>query len=82
MTLGGILAYALVNVAGLNLWVGGIIAVILCAATGYLQDRGMWQPLRRRGLGLTQMMIVTIGMSLAAAVRLPVLHRRAAPCRS
>ncbi len=64
--LGGILAYALVNVAGLNLWVGGIIAVILCAATGYIQDRGMWQPLRRRGLGITQMMIVTIGMSLAA----------------
>jgi branched-chain amino acid transport system permease protein len=64
--LGGILAYALVNLGGLNLWVGGIIAVILCAATGYIQDRGMWQPLRRRGLGITQMMIVTIGMSLAA----------------
>jgi neutral amino acid transport system permease protein len=63
--LGGILAYALVNLAGLNLWVGGTIAVILCAATGYIQDRGMWQPLRRRGLGITQMMIVTIGLSLA-----------------
>ena len=25
----------------------------------------MWQPLRRRGLGLTQMMIVTIGLALA-----------------
>ena len=64
--LGGILAYALVAVGGLNLWIGGAIAVALCALTGYLQDRGMWQPLRRRGLGITQMMIVTIGMSLAA----------------
>jgi neutral amino acid transport system permease protein len=63
--LGGILAYALVNQAGLNLWIGSILAVLLCAATGYIQDRGMWQPLRRRGLGLTQMMIVTIGLSLA-----------------
>jgi branched-chain amino acid transport system permease protein len=63
--LGGILAYALVNQAGLNLWIGSIIAVLLCALTGYIQDRGMWQPLRRRGLGLTQMMIVTIGLSLA-----------------
>ena len=63
--LGGILAYALVNQAGLNLWVGGAIAVVLCAFTGYIQDRGMWQPLRRRGLGITQMMIVTIGLSLA-----------------
>jgi neutral amino acid transport system permease protein len=52
-------------VAGLNLWVGSIIAVIVCAFTGYAQDRGMWQPLRRRGLGITQMMIVTIGLSLA-----------------
>ncbi|MCB0922821.1 MAG: branched-chain amino acid ABC transporter permease, partial [Actinobacteria bacterium] len=39
--------------------------VLLSALTGYAQDRGLWQPLRRRGLGLTQMMIVTIGLSLA-----------------
>jgi neutral amino acid transport system permease protein len=63
--LGGILAYALVGLAGLNVWLGGAIAVLLCALTGYIQDRGMWQPLRRRGLGITQMMIVTIGLSLA-----------------
>jgi neutral amino acid transport system permease protein len=66
VTLGGLLAYGFVNVLGLGLWLGGLITVLLCAATGYLQDRGIWQPLRRRGLGLTQMMIVTIGMSLAA----------------
>ncbi len=66
VTLGGILAYGFVNVAGLGLWLGGAITIALCALTGYAQDRGMWQPLRRRGLGLTQMMIVTIGMSLAA----------------
>ena len=39
--------------------------VILCGFTGWLQDRVLWQPLRRRGLGLTQLMIVTIGLSLA-----------------
>lgn len=66
VTLGGILAYAFANLAGLNLWLSIAITVVLCGLTGYLQDRGMWQPLRRRGLGLTQMMIVTIGMSLAA----------------
>lgn len=66
VTLGGILAYAFANVLGLNLWLAIVIVVILCGLTGYIQDRGMWQPLRRRGLGLTQMMIVTIGMSLAA----------------
>jgi branched-chain amino acid transport system permease protein len=57
--------YGLVNVMGLPLLVGGVLVVVICAATGYVQDRGLWQPLRRRGLGLTQMMIVTIGLSLA-----------------
>lgn len=66
VTLGGILAYGLCNVAGLGLLLGGAITVLLCALTGYLQDAVMWKPLRRRGLGLTQMMIVTIGLSLAA----------------
>jgi branched-chain amino acid transport system permease protein len=65
VTLGGILGYALINVQGMNLWVGGLLVVVICAFTGWLQDRIMWQPLRRRGLGLTQLMIVTIGLSLA-----------------
>jgi len=63
--LGGILGYVLINEHGLNIWVGGLLVVILCGFTGWLQDRVMWQPLRRRGLGLTQLMIVTIGLSLA-----------------
>lgn len=65
VTLGGMLGYGLVNVGGLPLVVGGLIVVVVCGATGYVQDRGLWQPLRKRGLGLTQMMIVTIGLSLA-----------------
>jgi branched-chain amino acid transport system permease protein len=63
--LGGILGYILINEHGLNLWVGGLLVVIICGFTGWFQDRVMWQPLRRRGLGLTQLMIVTIGLSLA-----------------
>lgn len=63
--LGGILGYYFVNQHGMNLWLGGLVIVALCASTGWLQDRIMWQPLRRRGLGLTQLMIVTIGLSLA-----------------
>jgi branched-chain amino acid transport system permease protein len=63
--LGGILGYALINRGGLNLFLGGLAIVAICAFTGWLQDRVMWQPLRRRGLGLTQLMIVTIGLSLA-----------------
>jgi branched-chain amino acid transport system permease protein len=65
VTLGGMLGYWLINLHGLGIWIGGLLVVILSGATGYIQDRGLWQPLRRRGLGLTQTMIVSIGLSLA-----------------
>lgn len=65
VTLGGMVGYGLINVLGWNLWIGGLAVMIICGFTGWFQDRVLWQPLRRRGLGLTQMMIVTIGLSLA-----------------
>ncbi|GAA1144901.1 hypothetical protein GCM10009606_25150 [Nocardioides aquiterrae] len=65
VTLGGMLGYWLVNLHSMNLWLGGVLVVLLCSGTGWLQDRALWQPLRRRGLGLIQLMIVTIGLSLA-----------------
>jgi branched-chain amino acid transport system permease protein len=65
VTMGGMLGYLVVNQWGVNVWIGCVLVVLICASTGYLQDRGIWQPLRRRGLGLAQMMIVTIGLALA-----------------
>ena len=67
VTLGGVVAFFLVSTEhlGMNLWVGIVLTTLICAAFGFLQDVVMWKPLRRRGLGLTQLMIVTIGMSLA-----------------
>lgn len=65
VTLGGMLGYLFVNQQGMSLWLGGLVVVILCGFSGWAQDRVLWQPLRRRGLGLTQLMIVTIGLSLA-----------------
>ena len=65
VTLGGMLGYLFVNKGGMPLLVGGILVVIATAFSGWLQDRVLWQPLRRRGLGLTQLMLVTIGLSLA-----------------
>ncbi len=65
VTMGGMLGYLVVNEWGLNVWLGCALVVLICAGTGYAQDRAIWQPLRRRGLGLAQMMIVTIGLALA-----------------
>ena len=49
----------------MNIFVTIIIVVILTGATGYIQDAVIWKPLRKKGLSLTQMIIVTIGLALA-----------------
>ncbi|MBT2501905.1 branched-chain amino acid ABC transporter permease [Curtobacterium sp. ISL-83] len=66
VTLGGLLAYLFANQLGWNIWLTGIVVTLLCALTGYLQDAVIWRPLRRRRISLTQLMIVTIGLSIAA----------------
>jgi branched-chain amino acid transport system permease protein len=65
VTLGGLLGYTFANVLGLNIFLTIIIVVILTGATGYIQDAVIWKPLRKKGLSLTQMIIVTIGLALA-----------------
>ena len=65
VTLGGMLGYLVVNQWGVNAWLGCALVVAVAGAFGYAQDRVIWQPLRRRGLGLAQMMIVTIGLALS-----------------
>ncbi|MGN6743376.1 MAG: ABC transporter permease subunit, partial [Amnibacterium sp.] len=65
VTLGGLLAYEFATVLHWPFLLACIVTVPICAATGYAQDRLIWGPLRRRGLGLTQLMVVTIGLSLA-----------------
>ncbi len=64
VTLGAILAYTFVQVVGMDLWLAAVLATVLGAASGWLQDAGIWRPLRRRRVGLTQQMIVTIGLSM------------------
>ncbi|MDY7529052.1 MULTISPECIES: branched-chain amino acid ABC transporter permease [Cryobacterium] len=65
VTLGGLLAFVLANQLGLNLFLAAFLTVAVCAATGYFQDALIWKPLRKRGLPNTQLMIVTIGLSIA-----------------
>ncbi len=51
---------------GLPLLPSAILAILIGAATGALLDRLLWSPLRSRGMSLVAMMIVSIGLSLAA----------------
>ncbi|WP_026924076.1 branched-chain amino acid ABC transporter permease [Glycomyces arizonensis] len=64
VTFGGVVAL-LVNVTfGLPVWIAVIGAVAAGALFGWLQDWGLWSPLRRRGTGLISMMIISIGVAM------------------
>ena len=65
VTFGALMAYLFSNLLGLNPVLAIAITVVLGGAFGYAQDWLIWKPLRKRGLGLVPLMIVTIGLSLA-----------------
>lgn len=50
---------------GLPLLIAAILAIVISGGTGWLQDKFLWGPLRKRRVGTTQQMIVSIGLSLA-----------------
>lgn len=64
ITFGGIMTFAFNRGLGFPVIVAGILAVLASALFGFLQDRGLWRPLRNRGTGLIAMMIVSIGFAL------------------
>ncbi|MEZ5213328.1 MAG: branched-chain amino acid ABC transporter permease [Microbacterium sp.] len=49
---------------GWSIWIAIPIAVVLSAGFGFAMDAGLWRPLKRKGLGTVQLMIVSIGLSL------------------
>jgi neutral amino acid transport system permease protein len=65
VTLGALLTYVFASVLGWPLIPAIVLAVALCAGSGWFQDAVLWKPLRRRRVGIVQGMIVTIGLALA-----------------
>ncbi|MHC2185391.1 branched-subunit amino acid ABC-type transport system permease component [Rathayibacter agropyri] len=65
VTFGALMAYLFSGVFGLPALLAIPIAVILGGAFGYAQDGLLWKPLRKKGIQLIPLMIVTIGLSLA-----------------
>jgi branched-chain amino acid transport system permease protein len=65
VTFGALMALYFSVMLQLSLWIALPLAVAASAAFGWAQDAGIWRPLRHRGLGLVQLMIVSIGLSLA-----------------
>lgn len=67
VTFGAVAALMLVGPASLALpvWLGLPLAVVLSAILGLVLDAAIWRPLRKRGVGVVQLMILSIGLSLA-----------------
>lgn len=66
VTFGAVMFFFLGTVLQVPFLIAALGAIVLSGFTGYAQDAWLHKPLRRRGVGLVQAMIVTIGLSILA----------------
>jgi neutral amino acid transport system permease protein len=66
VTTGALFIWFFHVVVSLDIFVSAVIAILLTTLFGWLQDAALWKPLRKRRMGLNQMMIVSIGFSIVA----------------
>lgn len=72
VTFGALVAYGVdalpgqIKIAGVNVTIAVaiVVATVGSAAFGWLNERALWGPLRRRGTGLVAAMVVSIGLSI------------------
>lgn len=65
VTFGAMIAVVFGVTMAIPMWLTIPLVVIVGGLFGYALDAALWHPLRRRGLGIVQVMIVSIGLSLA-----------------
>lgn len=66
LTLGALIMWIFYSVLNLNIVIAALVAILAVTISGYAQDQFLWKPLRKRRLGLNQIMIVSIGFSIVA----------------
>ena len=64
VTIGAIVAWYINVRGGVPLIPATILAMVVGLGVGWLNERGIWRPLRRRGTGLIAALVVSIGLSL------------------
>jgi len=65
VTFGAIAAYYINVDGGIHIVPATFLAIIVGGIAAGLLDLGLWKPLRRRGMSLLAMMVVSIGLSIA-----------------
>ena len=66
VTLGAMLMWVFYTLLGWNILLAALVSIVIIAFSGFVQNQFLWKPLRKRRLGLNQMMIVSIGLSIVA----------------
>lgn len=64
VTFGALATWTLNAGVGIPFVLAAVLGLILSGAFGWLNNAGLWKPLRKRGTGLIAMMIVSIGLAL------------------
>jgi len=65
ITFGALATLTLSVTLGVPIWLAILVAIALSGALGWGLDAAIWKPLRKKGVGLIPLMIVSIGLSLA-----------------
>ena len=74
VTVGALTMFSFNKVMGLDLILSALLATAIVTSFGYLQDAALWRPLRRKRIGITQMMIVSIGLSILVRYFLQLVY--------
>jgi neutral amino acid transport system permease protein len=64
ITFGAMAVFTFNNLLGLPFLLSGVLAVLAAGAFGSLQDLALWRPLRKKGVSLIAMLVVSIGFGI------------------
>lgn len=64
ITFGGFVAWYLNVEVGLHVLIAGPIAFFVCALFGFVNERGLWSPLRRRSTSRISLIVISIGLAI------------------
>lgn len=74
VTFGALISFTLAVVLAVPIWIALPLAVALSAGFGWVNDAALWRPLRKKGVGLIPLMIVSIGLSIALRYLFQIIY--------